>query len=61
MEVPTRNAARLIGSCAGVRAASTVKVGAMPPIANPTLQEKPTPVARIAVGKRSLRNTSSGA
>ena len=60
-EAPTRKAVRLIGSCSGVWAASKVKVGAMPPIAKPMLQDRPTPLARSAVGNLSFRKTSSGA
>ena len=40
--------------------AAVTKLGMVPPIAKPMFQDKPVPLARMAVGKRSLRKAMSG-
>ena len=53
--------ASVIGSWLASFATSDTAVGIIPPIAKPIFQERPVPVARIEVGKRSFRKIRIGA
>jgi hypothetical protein len=60
-EIPNKKIANMFGRSAGAGENNETKVGIIPPIANPMFHDSPVPVERSAVGKRSLRKTTSGA
>ena len=52
--------ASVIGKPCGSGVISDTSVGIIPPSAKPTFHDRPVPVARNAVGNRSLRKISRG-
>jgi hypothetical protein len=55
-----QNTASIVGSPATEPLASDTKTGANPPNAKPRFHDRLVPLARTAVGKRSLRKIMAG-
>lgn len=59
-EVPNKKTLNIVGRLCVLGAASETTAGITSPMANPIFQDKPVPVDRSTVGKRSLRKIRSG-